>query len=96
MSIPVVRIGDICSGHGCFGGRLAVAGSPNVFVNGIPVHRLGDAWEVHCCGPVCHGGTAASGSSTVFINGLPVCRIGDMVDCGSQMVAGSQNVMAGG
>lgn len=96
MSIPVVRVSDTCSGHGCFGSRMAVVGSPNVFANGIPLHRVGDVWETHCCGPVCHSGVAATGSSTVFVNGVPVCRVGDAVDCGSTMIIGSPNVMAGG
>lgn len=93
---PVVRLNDICTGHGCFPPRPNIQGSPNVFVNGRPAHRVGDAWAAHCCGVPCHAGTAAKGSSTVFVNGKPLCRVGDDVDCGSKMAQGSPNVFAGG
>lgn len=92
----VVRKGDTCSGHGCYSSRANDEGSPNVFVNGIPVHRKGDHWVTHCCGPPCHDGTASSGSSSVFVNGKPICRVGDSISCGSTMVTGSPNVFAGG
>tara|TARA_Y100000590_G_scaffold92893_1_gene105130 strand:+ start:2053 stop:2337 length:285 start_codon:yes stop_codon:yes gene_type:complete len=91
----VTRLGDVCTGHGCFPSRPNVSASPNVFVNGIPVHRVGDSWDVHCCG-VCHSGVLASGSSTVFANVKQVGRIGDAVDCGSSVASGSGNVYAGG
>lgn len=86
-----VRKGDVCTGHQCYPSRPNVAGSPNVFVNGIPSHRQGDGWSVHCC-IYCHGGNAASGSPNVFVNGRPKCRIGDAVSCGSRMASGSPNV----
>ena len=86
------RQGDICTGHGCFGPRPSAQGSPNVFINGKPSHRQGDAWHAHCCGPSCHGGQAAAGSPNVFVNGKPKCRIGDPVNCGSTMATGSPNV----
>lgn len=95
--MPAVhRLGDEGSGHGCYGARPNSAASGDVFVNGIPVHRQGDAWESHCCGPVCHGGALAAGSSTVFANGKQLARIGDPVDCGSTAATGSSNVFAGG
>lgn len=95
---PVCRLGDICSGHGCWPPRPNVSASPNVFVNGIKVHRIGDEWAVHCCPaiPECHDGQLAAGSSTVFINGLACARIGDPVSCGSFAAQGSGNVDAGG
>lgn len=87
-----VRLGDVCTGHGCFPSRPNVQGSPNVFVNGIPSHRLGDAWSVHCC-VSCHGSNACQGSPNVYVNGLPKCRIGDAVCCGSAMATGSSDVI---
>jgi len=92
----VTRQGDLCTGHGCFPARPSVAGSPDVFVNGIPAHRQGDAWAVHCCGIPCHGGALAAGSSTVYANGRQLGRIGDPVDCGSSVATGSADVFAGG
>lgn len=90
------RLGDICTGHGCYPPRPNIEGSPNVFVNGLPSHRQNDAWMPHCCGSSCHGGQAANGSSSVFVNGKPKCRIGDSVNCGSTMASGSPNVFVGG
>lgn len=88
----VVRLGDMSCGHGCFPARPSVEGSPNVFVNGKPAHRVGDAWATHCCGPACHVGVASSGSATVFVNGKPLCRVGDAISCGDTMCEGSENV----
>lgn len=92
-----VRLGDSCSGHGCWPPRPNVSASPNVFVNGIASHRLGDAWAAHTCPsiPETHASVAATGSPTVFVNGKPKCRIGDAVACGSTMVQGSSNVFVG-
>ena len=93
----VTRLGDQCTGHGCFPSRPSTQGSPDVFVNGIVVHRQGDAWAAHGCATcVPHGGALAQGSATVYVNGLPVGRIGDPVDCGSSVMEGSNNVFAGG
>jgi uncharacterized Zn-binding protein involved in type VI secretion len=91
----VVRLGDNCSGHGCYPARANTQASSNVFVNGKGGHRLGDGWSSHCCGIPCHDGVASSGSSTVFVNGKPICRVGDSVSCGSTMAQGSNNVFAG-
>ncbi|EGU37715.1 PAAR domain-containing protein [Vibrio scophthalmi] len=53
------RIGDIASAHGCFPLTPIIAGSGDVFINGIPAARLGDA--IGC------GGTVATGSPDVTI-----------------------------
>ena len=73
-------------------------GSPNVFVNGKPVHRLSDTGPTNCP----HGGTFASvsGSGTVFVNGQPITRIGDTTVCtgcgkSGSHTSGSGNVFAG-
>lgn len=92
----VVRLGDICTGHGCYPPRANVNASPNVKVNGIGAHRVGDAWAVHGCGTCTpHGSSQGSGSSTVFVNGMPLARVGDNVACGSSNATGSGNVFAG-
>ena len=49
----VVRLGDICTGHGCFPPRSNVSASGNVIVNGLGAHRVGDNWASHCC-VTCH------------------------------------------
>ena len=55
----IVRVGDP---HAC--GAVAIAGSPNVFVNGMAVHRVGDADS--------HGTVQAEGSPNFFVNGRAV------------------------
>lgn len=94
----VARHADTCTGHGCWPSRPNDQGSPDVFVNGRPVHRVGDHWQTHCCPaiPECHDSVLAEGSSTVFVNGRPLGRIGDPVACGSAVASGSPNVFAGG
>ena len=93
--MPAVhRLGDECTGHDCWPSRPNIQGSPNVFVNLIPVHRETDDWATHCC-PPCHAGNLAHGSRTVFANKLELARIGDPVDCGSFCMEGSINVFAG-
>jgi len=58
---PAMRIGDAIS---C--GDAAAAGSSNVFINGIGVHRIGDATTGHGSWVP---NTALTGSSNVFANG---------------------------
>ena len=94
----VTRLGDDCTGHGCWPPRPSVAGSPNVYVNSRAAHRQGDAWAAHTCPdlPETHASVLAAGSATVFANGKQLGRIGDPVACGSSVAEGSGNVFAGG
>ncbi|GMB00930.1 PAAR domain-containing protein [Pelosinus sp. IPA-1] len=93
----VCNLGLPCCPHGRSGTNQT--DSPNVYVNGKPVHRLHDTGPTNCP----HGGTFQSvgGSSTVFINGQPATRIGDTTTCllcgqsGSHS-SGSPNVFIGG
>jgi uncharacterized Zn-binding protein involved in type VI secretion len=93
---PVVRLGDVCTGHGCWPSRPNVQGCGSVFANGIPVHCVGHGWALHCfmCGArECHAAVLASGSPNVFAEGRAVGRIGDAVSCGSACASGSPNVI---
>ncbi len=92
----VTRLGDHCTGHGCWPARPSVGASPNVHVDGIAVHRQSDAWATHCCPsiPECHASVLAQGSPDVFCNGLELGRIGDPVACGSAVATGSDTVFA--
>jgi uncharacterized Zn-binding protein involved in type VI secretion len=89
----VVRLGDLCTGHGCYPARPNIEASDTVFVNGLGAHRVDDAWAIHCCGD-CHDGLQETGSSTVYVNHKPVARIGDKITCGSYNATGSPNVFA--
>lgn len=92
----ICNLGLDCCPHGRSGTNAV--GSPNVFVNSQPAHRLTDSGGTNCP----HGGVfnSVSGSATVFVNGLPLTRIGDSTQCqvcgmpGSHS-SGSSNVFAG-
>ena len=85
-----------CCPHGRTGTNTE--GSPNVFMNGKPAHRVGDSGSIFCP----HGGSfiSTSGSSTVFINGKPATRIEDSTSCvgcgmAGHHINGSENVFIG-
>ena len=75
-----------------FAGGLIVTGSPNVFVNGASVVRIGDTVNSH-------GDHSTSSmitcSSKVFVNGVGLCRAGDVASCGDYGTGGSPNTFAG-
>jgi uncharacterized Zn-binding protein involved in type VI secretion len=88
---------DVCTGHDACPSRKAVEGSPDVFLEGHAVVRLGDKWEAHGCpAHPKHEGRVVQASSEVTVNGLPVVRIGDPLDCGGEVKTGSSDLYAGG
>lgn len=95
MCKGAARLGDSCTGHGCFDPRPNIAASNNVFVNDRGSHRQGDAYKVHKCFLRKHGGSLAQGSPTVFVNDKQMGRIGDSVSCGSRVMTGSGDVFVG-
>ena len=60
---------DKTAGH-CFLPTVVSSGSPNVFVNGSPIVRVGDPIVPHTCPPPpsTHGGALAVGATNVFAN----------------------------
>ena len=96
---PAHRGADIGSAHSChFPPTPATGGSPNVFVNGRRLMRVGDAYVPHgcpCCPQPTHPRKLAAGSASVFINGRPAGRVGDAIDCGGQAQTGSSDVYIG-
>jgi uncharacterized Zn-binding protein involved in type VI secretion len=88
---------DECSGHDDCPPRKAVEGSPDVFLEGHAIVRVGDLWEPHG-GPdhPDHDSAAEEGSDEIFINGKAVVRVGDCLDCGSVVKSGSMALFAGG
>lgn len=70
-------------------GNVTITGSPNVFCNGLPVHRLGDFWN--------SGDVTITGAPHVHINDQLCARIGDAASGPDPhtIVSGSPNSFAG-
>ncbi len=94
MSSAAARLGDMCSGHGCFPPRPAISASSDTFIDGIPALRVGDKYDQHTCSTT-HDGAVLVGSSTTFINGSMAARVGDSLDCGSTIAVGSPSTFMG-
>jgi len=78
-----------------YAGGLILTGSPNVFINGKPVVRVGDVVSPHGSGS--HGSAVmATGSATFSVNGIPVCRVGDLASCGHVGSPGSTQTIFSG
>lgn len=92
----VTRVGDADVPH-C-SEMVRMVGSPNVFVNSLPLSRQGDINTPHLFPPPCsdHQMPIETGSITVRINGLGCGRIGDAITACTSVAAGSPNVFAGG
>lgn len=97
---PVCRIGDMDLIHCGPDTPFRAQGSPNVFINGLPVSRQGDYNTVHLkpCGDKCcpHSAPISVGSTKVFVNGRGIGRLGDSVAGCTTVAQGSPNVFAGG
>lgn len=91
----ISRLGDITTGHGCHAPVIGATASANVYVNGIPAHKVGDTTVVHTCGTDVHPDTMSVGSTTVKINGTDAMRIGDILTPGGTIAEGSHNVFVG-
>lgn len=84
---------DQTTGHGCFPptGYLAppVGASPNVIINGLPAHRVGDVTIPHTCsGADIHSDVIATGDPTVLVNGSPIAILGLSILAPSGVVSG--------
>jgi len=96
-TMPVGRITEICSGHKCWSPTIAISGSSNVFVENLPVHRVGDIYVPHCCGDDddrCHDVKTTTASPSVFTNDRATSHIGSNTDCDEKniMITGSARV----
>ena len=80
MTLAVARVGDTFLDTG-FGVDVIASGSPDVFVNNIPIARLTDMTTGHP-GPPPHGFyppvPIITGSGLFFANNLPVARLTDV------------------
>lgn len=66
--LPVARLTDQTTGHGCWPPSVIITGSGSVFVNNLPLARLTDQHAVHCCPlpPDCHSAVISTGSGNCF------------------------------
>lgn len=92
----ICDIGDDCCPHSRTGTNKI--GSPNIFINGKPLHLVTHTGPCNCP----HGGTFKStvGASDVIANGYKVTRIGDETICQNcgmkgKHIVGSPNVFIG-
>lgn len=92
---PVTRKIDYTTGHGPFGPKLPQTFSNDTFANDIEVVRAGDAYQVHCVGPVCHGSVLVAEDQTVFVDDKPIGVLAEHLDCGCFVAQSSQDVFAG-
>ena len=85
---PVTRVSDshTCPQKGHSVNAIS-SGSGDVFINGLPVARVGDSTSC--------GATIVAGSSTVFINGKPAALLGSATSHGGVIISGSGNVLIG-
>ena len=89
------KLSDKGSQHDGYHETAIIAGSPTVFIDGLPAARMGDPLTPHAKPEhPPHPRKIASGSGTVFIDGLPAARTGDAIDCGG-VVIGSSSVNVG-
>ena len=88
------RIGDITTGHGCHAPSIGITASPNVLINGLPAHKVGDTFSPHTCGTDVHSDVAVVGSVKVIINGTGAMRLGDTLAPGGAMAEASWTVFA--
>lgn len=95
MSKHAAKIGNIGTDHDGFRPTAITAGSPDVFIDGMPAARVGDPLESHDKpNTPPHPRKIASGSSTVLVNGKPLAITGGSVDCGG-VIIGSGTVVVG-
>lgn len=92
--MKAVKVGDIGTEHDGFHPTKVTAGSPDVFIDGMPAARVGDPLEPHDKPKhPKHARAIASGSSTVFINGKPAALTGGSISCGGVTIgSGTVNI----
>ncbi|MBW3844988.1 MULTISPECIES: type VI secretion system PAAR protein [Aeromonas] len=95
MSKHAAKVGNIGTDHDGFYPTPITAGSPDVFIDGIPAARVGDPLAPHDKpNHPPHPRKIASGSSTVLVNGKPLAMTGSAVDCGG-VIIGAGTVIVG-
>lgn len=83
------KVGDIGTDHDGFRPTKVTAGSPDVFIDGLPAARVGDPLEPHDKpNHPPHPREIAAGSSSVFVNGKPLAFTGKGISCGGVIIGG--------
>ena len=86
--IPVSRLSDL---HSCpiplHGPTPLASGAPAVFVNGLPVARVGD--KAGC------GAVIVSGFPHILVDGRPMAHFGSLTSHGGSIVTGSRDCVGG-
>lgn len=91
----IVLLGDMGMDHEGFPPTPVISGSPNVFIDGKPVARVGDQLAPHSKPKhPPHPRSITSGAPTVLINGMPVAVTGGAISCGGVTI-GSSSAVAG-
>lgn len=92
--MKAVKLNDIGTDHDGYHPTKVTAGSPDVFIDGLPAARVGDPLEPHDKPSSSkHDRSIATGSSTVFINGKPAALTGGKISCGGVTIgSGSVNI----
>jgi len=93
----ICRLGDYETGHDLCPPVPCVTASPDCYVNGIAIHRLGDLWQTHGCKQhPSHQDSTIGASPNCFVNGIPIARVGDAVSNGASVRDGSPNCFVNG
>lgn len=83
----IARVGDVAGG-------VILTGASSVFINGVPVARLGEVIQSHGDSPH-NSAVIVTSSSKVFSEGIGVARVGDVASCSDSITSGSSNTFAG-
>ena len=92
---PASMLGKMCSGHASYPPTPIESSCGTVYINNILAARTGDSVTMHASpspnGP--HPRKLGQGSSDIMIEDKSAIRIGDPVDCGGNVMEGSEDVI---
>ncbi len=91
----VTRLGDMCTGHGCFSSKPSISSSSNFFSNAIPVMQAGDVYALYGCRScVPHPGELAVSLSSIFLNLLlPQRKKSELVTSDREMTTKKKQIV---
>ncbi|PJG59530.1 type VI secretion system PAAR protein [Aeromonas cavernicola] len=90
MTKQAATVGDMGTDHDGFPPTPIIEGSQDIFIDGKPAARVGDALAPHAKpGSPPHDRVITTGSKTVFFNGRPAALTGSEIGCGGLIIGGS-------